>query len=79
MATVINRPTTGSAQRNPRATPPTPSSTARLVKRSVRACRPSKTKAEEPICRRTRMVSAGDDLVADKSDQVGGRHHPSVN
>ena len=55
MATVMSSPTMGSAQRQPRATPPAPSRTARLVKPSVRACRPSATRAAEPIWRPTLM------------------------
>jgi len=39
----------------PSATPPAPSSTARLVNPSVRACRPSATKAALPIRRPTRI------------------------
>jgi len=55
MATVISNPTTGSAHRQPIATPPAPSRTARLVNPSVRACRPSATSVAEPICRPTRI------------------------
>src|SRR5206468_1638549 len=51
MAAVISRPTTGSAQRQPIATPPAPASTASEVNPSVRACRPSATSAAEPILR----------------------------
>ena len=54
-ATVIARPTTGSAQSQPSATPPTPSRTASEVKPSVRAWSPSATRAAEPIFRPTRM------------------------
>ena len=36
-------------EREPSATPPAPSSTASEVKPSVRACRPSATRAAEPI------------------------------
>ena len=50
-AAVISRPTTGSAQRQPIATPPAPASTASEVNPSVRACRPSATSAAEPIRR----------------------------
>ena len=60
MATVMSRPTTGSAQRQPSATPPAPSSTASEVKPSVRACSPSATSAAEPIRRPTRDPVAGD-------------------
>jgi len=52
---VISRPTTGSAQSQPIATPPTPSSTAREVNPSVRACSPSATRAAEPISRPVRI------------------------
>ena len=51
MAAVMSRPTTGSAQRQPIATPPAPASTASEVNPSVRACRPSATSAAEPIRR----------------------------
>ena len=49
MAAVMTRPITGSAQCQPSATPPAPSSTAREVNPSVRACSPSATSAAEPI------------------------------
>jgi len=55
IATVMARPMTGSAQDHPRATPPAPSRTARLVNPSVRACSPSATRAAEPMRRPTRM------------------------
>ena len=51
IATVIPRPTTGSAQSQPTATPPAPSSTASDVNPSVRACSPSATSAADPIRR----------------------------
>src|SRR5205807_360643 len=51
MAAVMSRPTTGSAQDQPIATPPAPTSTASEVNPSVRACRPSATSAAEPIRR----------------------------
>src|ERR1017187_2656951 len=40
IATVMSRPTTGSAHLQPIATPPAPTSTASEVNPSVRACRP---------------------------------------
>ena len=46
---VMSRPTTGSAQFQPIATPPAPTSTASEVSPSVRACRPSAISAAEPI------------------------------
>ena len=52
---MIASPTTGSASRQPSATPPAPSSTASEVKPSVRACSPSAISAAEPISRPTRM------------------------
>ena len=52
---MISSPTTGSAQSQPSATPPTPSSTASEVNPSVRACSPSATRAAEPILRPTRI------------------------
>src|SRR5215472_16104489 len=55
IATVISRPTTGSAHAHPSATPPAPTSTAREVNPSVRACSPSATSAAEPMRRPTRM------------------------
>jgi len=53
MATVISRPTAGSAQFQPSATPPAPSSTASEVNPSARACSPSATSAADPIRRPT--------------------------
>ena len=55
IATVITSPMIGSACRQPNATPAAPSSTARLVNPSVRACRPSATSAALPIRRPTRI------------------------
>ena len=56
----MTSPTTGSAQSQPSATPPAPSSTASEVSPSVRACSPSATSAAEPIFRpvRTRYKAA---------------------
>jgi hypothetical protein len=47
----ISRPTTGSAQVQPSAAPPTPTSTPSEVNPSVRACSPSATSAADPIRR----------------------------
>src|SRR3954467_6585815 len=71
MATVISRPTIGSASGKPSATPPAPASTASEVKPSVRACKPSATRAAEPICRPTRTGGAGADVPA-HADAVDG-------
>ena len=55
MATVMTRPTIGSARGQPSAAPAAPISTASEVKPSVRACSPSATSAAEPIDRPTRI------------------------
>ena len=55
MATVMSSPTMGSAMGNPAITPSAPAATASEVKPSVRACRPSATRAAEPILRPTRI------------------------
>ena len=51
MAAEISRPTMGSASGKPSIAPPAPSTTAREVNPSVRACTPSATSAAEPIRR----------------------------
>jgi hypothetical protein len=48
---VIARPTSGSAQFQPSATPPAPASTPSEASPSVRACSPSATSAADPILR----------------------------
>ena len=53
IATVMTSPISGSARRKPSPTPIAPITTARLVRPSVRACRPSATSAAEPISRPT--------------------------
>ena len=55
IATVMSRPTIGSAAGQPRATPAAPTTTASEVSPSVRACSPSATSAAEPIRRPTRI------------------------
>ncbi|CAM62681.1 Hypothetical protein MAB_2600 [Mycobacteroides abscessus ATCC 19977] len=52
---MITSPMMGSAKGYPSATPAAPSTTASDVKPSVRAWRPSATRAAEPILRPTRM------------------------
>ncbi len=69
---------TGSARGQPSPTPIAPSSTARLVKPSVRACSPSATSAAEPMRRPTRDAVAGDDLVAGEPDDRRGGDRPQV-
>ncbi len=72
IATVMRRPTTGSAHVQPRARPPTPTSTARLVNPSVRAWRPSATRAADPD------PIPGDELVAGEADDPCRGHGPQV-
>ena len=72
IATVISRPTIGSAIGQPSAAPPAPSSTASEVKPSVRACSPSATSAAEPISPADPDPVAGHPLVAEEADHAGG-------
>ena len=55
MASAIASPTAGSAQLQPAHAPAAAATTASEVKPSVRACRPSATRAAEPIRRPTRI------------------------
>jgi len=52
---VISNPTRGSASGNPASTPIAPTTTASEVNPSVRACKPSATRAADPILRPTRI------------------------
>src|SRR6188472_2187399 len=69
IATVISRPTIGSASGKPADTPIAPATTASEVMPSVRACSPSATNAADPV------PVAGHDLVAGEADQPGRDHH----
>jgi hypothetical protein len=55
IADMMSSPTMGSASCQPAATPAAPSTTAREVKSSVRACSPSAISAAEPMRRPVRM------------------------
>ncbi len=76
MAMVISRPTMGSAQAQPAATPAAASRTARLVNPSVRAWRPSATNAAEPIRRPTRIrYRATSSLPAEPTSAAAATAH----
>ena len=70
----MSRPTSGVGQREARATPMAPTTTASEVKPSVRACSPSATSAAEPIRRADADAVDGDEFVAEEPDQAGGDH-----
>src|SRR5829696_1424551 len=58
------------------ATPPTPSRTARLVKPSVRACRPSATRAAEPMRRLAALIATDRDVT--ELTELTGVPRPAV-